>query len=282
MIIVLIGPSGSGKTTMAYKLRKELDGVIVSRDILRNQYASHQEYYNEDRTGIEKEINHTELVMIYDYLQKGKTVILDNTHLEMKYIERYKIFNVPIRFVVMETSLEQCIENQEKRERKVSSEIIKEQYEKFMKLTSKLETIETVKPISNLNYKPSIVIYDIDGTLALMGSRNPYDETTVEKDLTNLAVIDSIKNSNIIICSGRSETCRMQTERWLRANNIDYLHLLMRKEKDQRADWIVKEEMWRRIAQDYYISHMYDDRLQVVIRARQLGLNVFQVNWTNI
>ncbi len=48
-----------------------------------------------------------------------------------------------------------------------------------------------------------------------------------------------------------------------------------------RPDWIVKEEMWEKISKHNYIIGMYDDRLQVVRRARALSLKVFNVEYNN-
>ena len=49
-----------------------------------------------------------------------------------------------------------------------------------------------------------------------------------------------------------------------------------------RPDWVVKEEMWKNISKQYNIIAMYDDRLQVVRRARALGLKVFNVEYNNV
>ncbi len=72
-----------------------------------------------------------------------------------------------------------------------------------------------------------------------------------------------------------------KTEEWLDKNGIYCDRLIMRDKKDMRADWIIKEEIWRTIAKEYYIIGMYDDRNQVVRRARALGLKVFQVEYGN-
>ena len=48
-----------------------------------------------------------------------------------------------------------------------------------------------------------------------------------------------------------------------------------------RPDWVIKEEMWRDLATRYNIVGMFDDRLQVVRRARALGLKVFNVEYNN-
>ena len=46
-------------------------------------------------------------------------------------------------------------------------------------------------------------------------------------------------------------------------------------------DWVVKEEMWRDISKSYNIELIYEDRNQVVRRARALDLKVAQVKYGN-
>nr|DAI89454.1 MAG TPA: polynucleotide kinase [Caudoviricetes sp.] len=55
----------------------------------------------------------------------------------------------------------------------------------------------------------------------------------------------------------------------------------MRKEGDNRADYIIKRELWERISKDYYIKALIDDRSQVIRYARALGLKVFEVEYGN-
>ena len=85
----------------------------------------------------------------------------------------------------------------------------------------------------------------------------------------------------IIICTGRDGIAKFGTEKWLEDYEIPYEDLFMREQGDSRPDWVVKEEMWRKIAENYYIVGMFDDRLQVVRRARALGLKVFNVEYNN-
>ena len=124
-------------------------------------------------------------------------------------------------------------------------------------------------------------IFDIDGTLAIRGDRDPFDYTRVGDDTLNKAVDICLyhlgEDYNIIICSGREGICKAETEQWLHSNKIYYSELHMRKEGDYRADYIVKEEMWREIIKDNYIVGMFDDRLQVINHARKLGFTVFDV-----
>lgn len=144
-----------------------------------------------------------------------------------------------------------------------------------------------INKIFNNPSKPKAFIFDIDGTIALKGDRNPYDLSKVLEDKLNdcvakclLSIYRDPNNYEIIICSGRQGTqeCEELTIKWLEENGIEYSFLMMRQEGDMRADYVVKEEMWRKICEDFYVVAMFDDRNQVVNHARKLGFNVFQVN----
>lgn len=131
---------------------------------------------------------------------------------------------------------------------------------------------------------PDCYIFDIDGTLAIMGDRGPYEWTRVEVDTPNLPVCmlwEPLRKSSdrIFIFSGRDSICRDQTERWLRLNNITYYDgLFMRPESDQRKDSIIKQELYEANIKDKYnVLGIFDDRNQVVDMWRSLGLPCFQV-----
>ena len=45
--------------------------------------------------------------------------------------------------------------------------------------------------------------------------------------------------------------------------------------KDNRPEWVVKEEFLREVSNDYNIIGVYDNNFKSVVRARALGLNVY-------
>lgn len=129
------------------------------------------------------------------------------------------------------------------------------------------------------------IIVDIDGTLAHMGSRNPYDESKVLEDEPDLEVIRSVlaevnyHNRKVIIMSGRHETCAKDTRQWLHENGVPFEHIFMRAEHDSRPDDVVKYELYMKYVAPYYnVVKVYDDRDQVVRMWRKLlNLKVFAV-----
>lgn len=147
---------------------------------------------------------------------------------------------------------------------------------------------------------PKCIIVDIDGTLALINGRSPYDDTLIHSDKPNTYVVDLVRRfrllynlenmepfeekvNEIILMSGRVEKCRLQTEQWLDSQNITYDQLYMRKTGDYRQDAIVKKELYEQhIKNNYYVEAWFDDRDQVVKMVREeLGLLCCQVYYGN-
>ncbi|GLI41526.1 acid phosphatase class B [Glycomyces algeriensis] len=131
---------------------------------------------------------------------------------------------------------------------------------------------------------PNAAIVDIDGTVALMGSRDPYDETTVIHDAPNypivrLVTVVAMAGHSLVFVSGRTEACREDTETWL-ARRFPFPHsgLHMRAIGDKRRDAEVKTEIYRtHIEGRYNVRWVFDDRNQTVAAWRALGLTCLQV-----
>lgn len=139
--------------------------------------------------------------------------------------------------------------------------------------------------LQNYPRDPSLldcILVDLDGTLALIKDRNPYDASTCENDEVNQAVAKVIKGVameyKVFFMSGRSDKYREQTERWLANNALQFGPVYMRKEGDFRKDSIVKKELFdEHIRGKYNVSFVMDDRTQIVKLWRELGIICFQV-----
>ena len=296
-LTITVGISGSGKSTWAHdQWQMNPEGtIIVNRDKIRELLFGYTErsatsYYSRtDLSKREKQVTRFEDTLINEGLQDGKHVIVDATHLKRSYLTRFAYWNVPTEIKLFEVSIYIAVRNDLRRLRRVGKDIIKAQIGRFDQLKKDLEKNPidfTPKEFSNpLSNKPDCILVDIDGTLAHMNGRSPYDWKRVGEDIKDhsVAVVsnDLEYRNKIIICTGRDESCLEETKKWLRMKGIFYDEMIMRKAGDQRADWIVKEEMWRKIAEDNYILGMIDDRQQVVRRARSLGLKVFNVEYNN-
>ena len=143
---------------------------------------------------------------------------------------------------------------------------------------------------------PEAIICDIDGTLAHMTGRSPYDYTRVMEDTPDYTILQMLhdykKATNhrckVLIVSGRDHTCRQDTLKWLNYHSVPYDELLMRDadKKDARGnkipDYVVKYEIYNKhIRGVFNIDYVLDDRNQVVWMWRKLGLKCLQVQEGN-
>lgn len=136
--------------------------------------------------------------------------------------------------------------------------------------------------------KPVAIIVDIDGTLAHSTGRDWWDFERVGEDRVDRGVrfitTKLFPHVRIFLVTGRDDTCREQTEKWLLDNTISYDHLLMRDPSlkdghgNKLADHIVKEDIYRcAIEPRCDVLFVLDDRDSVVDMWRRIGLPCYQV-----
>ena len=144
--------------------------------------------------------------------------------------------------------------------------------------------------------KKTTVIFDLDGTLALVDKRREiakkpngkinfdifYDPQYIELDEPNSFVIELAKmykrdGYGIVIVSGRSDRTKEATERWLEKYGILYDRMIMRKRKNFTPDNELKERWLEKYLDRDDIRVVVDDRQRVVDMWRRNGLDVFQV-----
>lgn len=146
--------------------------------------------------------------------------------------------------------------------------------------------------------KPKAIIFDIDGTTAIRDTgpdgRGPFDWDRVGEDTVNEPVMHVAKmlafaatathnvntpddRTDILLFSGRDERARYPTVLWLDEHfGHEYL-LYMRREKDNRPDYQVKQEMLEGAQQFWDVVAVFDDRNQVVDMWRSNGITCMQV-----
>ena len=156
--------------------------------------------------------------------------------------------------------------------------------------SSHITAIQTIADLAEADFEvkdfdvPPAIVCDLDGTLALHTARGPFELGKVYTDNVNAPVLACIREMQrrgykIIFASGREDSCRDETVRWLKDKcDMTSVVLYMRKTGDNRKDSLVKEEIYKNdILPEYYVSFVLDDRQQVVDALRELGLTVFQV-----
>lgn len=294
-IIATVGISCSGKSTWAHKEweKDPLNTVVIERDNIRNLLFGFDDnnissyYERKDINKLEKEVTKYQNTLIYDSLEQGKTVILSNTHLNRKRdLESLKYWNVPVEIKVFSITLKEALTRDMGRVRQVGDKVITKQYNRFVNLYKDLEKnpidFEVITPFVHDTGKAVCTLLDLDGSVALKCDRDIYDGSKCHMDYLIEPVYNAIKNvENLIICTGRDDRFEEETLMWLDKHNIQYKEFHMRKYPDMRADWKVKQDMWEDISKRYNIDLLYDDRNQVVMRARALGLKVAHVEFGN-
>ncbi|MBD2189146.1 phosphatase domain-containing protein [Pseudanabaena mucicola] len=278
MLIVYftIGLPASGKSTWAKKRVDKSPNAIkrVSQGeisvMLDNSYASK---HNEQFALAVQDL------IIKESLINGKHVIVDNLNLDAKHELRVRelIQDLAVLEVVdfRDVPLETCIKRDLQRPNSVGEKVIRKLYDQF------IAAPRATKPI----YKPELtdaIICDLDGTLALIVDRSPYDGSRCEGDMVNEPVRSILQNSGkkILLVSGREDQYKPQTLAWLRKHQIDFEGLYMRRSGDTRKDSIVKREIYDQFILDQYnVAFVLDDRDQVVRVWRDLGLTCLQVEY---
>ena len=136
-------------------------------------------------------------------------------------------------------------------------------------------------------------ICDIDGTVADLTHRLHWIRTKpknwdafkagVSNDEPIWSVIRTVQDLQasgcvMIMCSGRNESQRKETEDWLEEVGLHPVRLYMRKDGDYRGDDIVKEELLNQIIKDGFNPELcFDDRDRVVAMWRKRNLECIQV-----
>jgi beta-phosphoglucomutase-like phosphatase (HAD superfamily) len=141
-----------------------------------------------------------------------------------------------------------------------------------------------------------IVIFDLDGTIALIDHRRHFVEGKGSKatdeewrcffaacvdDKPNTPVIETLRALRaqgycIIILSGRSDEVDKETKTWLMDNEVPYDELHMRPEGNYEPDQIWKARFLRKFDPETILC-VFDDRQKVVDMWRSKGITCFQV-----
>lgn len=279
-IVILKGLPASGKTSWAMEKIKTGNYFRVSKDVLRDEMLGGYTVRKE------RMVIKLRNLLIKEGIALGKNVIIDDTNLNpihenaIRRLGEELGVKVEVNDEFLEVSPEVCIERDLKRQKSVGASVIWEMYDKWVAPQPEKLLDENWK-------KKRCVIFDVDGTLAHMTNRTPYEFNKVMSDkpdsLLSL-VVDSLHETvgrdylDIIILSGRSEDCRKETEEWLDQNMIPYEHLYMRASRDKRDDVTVKRELYEQyIEPNYGVLGVFDDRPKVARMWRKLGLKVAQM-----
>jgi predicted kinase len=299
-LLILIGCPSSGKTTFRISfLKQNKDYVAVSRDDFR--YMLRNEGWLE--RSMENIITDQVHKLIHDLLRDGKSVIVDATNVNEKYLNDYNQFlkafpHIHLEYKVFDVPFEELLRRDAARERSVGRAVI----EKMVTTFEELKRSKSFKIAMDLQNKGSVVqnerlqkciIVDLDGTVALFDEsgphyRSPYDASRCDEvDYLSEPVAMAIRGFVLqgvecIFVSGREDKFEAQTSRFLAKHfsDINYSLFMRSSEREKGVDdRIIKERIFREhILPYYYTVACIDDRLKVLRMWHSLGLFTFNVN----
>lgn len=312
-IFLLRGLPASTKSTFAKELLKKEPNRFkrVNRDDLRLMFDDG--VYDKNK---EEFIRQVQDALIRSSLKAGFDVIVDNTHLVPMTVKKLhklaeSVGDVKVIEKCFNVSVDECLRRNALREGKArvpDKVIIDMAHGAGLDKGRKLEDKESYYPPVFVKQEyvhdeslPKAILCDLDGTLAIMGDRSPYDASQCDvKDMPNWPVINCVKamyhtGHNIVFMSGREDKDRAPTVRFIEkyvtepcesnCHTVDKAEqpipyeLYMRPTGDQRKDSLVKGELFEQhVAMKYNVQFILDDRQQVVDFWRnELGLITFQV-----
>lgn len=287
-VIILRGLPASGKSTLAKTLVAENKGMYkrLNKDELRAMLdSSHHTTHNE------KFVERVRDLMLIEALKDGKHVIIDDTNLSDRPVERIRNLvqkyckdtgdQVQVDVRTIEASLEECIDRDRQRAQPVGREVILRMHRQHVLGDERGPHYQAQDATL-----PKAVICDLDGTLAIIRGRSPFDGMACGSDLLNEPIARLLRlyhasGVQVLLMSGRQEEAQEATREWLQRHEIPYDALIMRKTGDARKDSIVKKELYEaHVRGQFHIEVVLDDRNQVVDLWRlELGLPCLQVNY---
>ena len=272
-LYMMKGLPASGKTTAAKQLLAQHgngNAHRVNKDDLRAMLDDGK-WSKENEQFVLSLRDH----IVRETLKGGKCVIVDDTNLAPKHEARLRQLAKEngAGFEIIDFTkipVEVCIERDRKRQNYVGEKVIRGMYEQFL--------APKVEPPPHDTALPDCIIVDVDGTIAEMNGRGPFEWDRVNEDKPRQVVIETVDalawdvRGSLIFLSGRDEVCREKTEGWLRGRFAWRHELLMRPAGDMRKDCIVKRELYENhIKGKYNVVAIFDDRPQVIRMWRGLG-----------
>ena len=297
-LIVTRGLPASGKSTWAkaWVAEDPKNRVRVNRDDLRHMMFG---FYWGDGVN-EDAVSAAEEAMVKAALAKGQSVVVDATHLKASYVKRWaRIHPVTVQEFCVDPEV--CIERDFGRrvsgERGVGSKVILGMAKRYRIGPDGALPAVNLSDVQEAETKPYVpgaakaYSFDVDGTLARMVSRGPYDTSKYADDVADRSVSelmwslqdgerDRVDAAAFLILSGRSEEFKPVLIEWLAGWGLEIPeeNIFMRPKGDMRNDAIIKSELVdKHISGVYDVIMHFDDRDRVVNALRRKGMKVAQV-----
>jgi len=296
-IIMTVGAPASGKSTWSKQMiaKEPLDWIRINNDDIRAMFNN--SVFSAD---YEKIITSARTLLIKEALRKNKNIVIDNVNSNKRhYDEVVKLVKASgKKAFIMEkpfyTDIDELISRDKQRDKSVGEEVIRKFYNSLGKKDFKFynprqEMIDQI-PIEKViqdKTLPKAIIVDLDGTIAEISHRNPYDASKCLDDGVNEHVLKTVllyRNSGtkVIFLSGRDSAFRALTLEWLNTYVSGDFELFMRPQGNVEKDSIIKRNIFNQEIKDkYFVELVMDDRHQVCELWYELGLPLMRVGDPN-
>lgn len=272
-----VGLPASGKSSLARQMVAESGGslVAISKDELR--------LHPDAPAGRKRErwVVEMQNAFIRQSLASGLSVVVHDTNFNPVHHRRFESLAAEFgadleRIDLTHVDVQECIRRDAARPEHVGESVIMGMWQKYCYSA----------PVSHPDPQlPSAVLVDVDGTLARMTKRSPYDWARVGEDVPVPHVVELVRDlaaagSTVVFMSGRDGSCRDATRAWLNEHVGVDGPLFMRAPGDSRPDSVVKAELFdAHVRGVYRVRFVLDDRNSVVFMWRSLGVPVLQVEY---
>lgn len=280
--IITVGIPASGKTTKYKDYPNIINRDDAREHLFGNYYSGGYKFTNHK----EKQVTEHCWSKIVDCGESDEDIVITDTNLNKarrdNLINNLESIGYTVELDVIECSYELAVKRDLSRQKTVGSDVIWRFYKQWHEQFG-------IKSVDRDITLPDCYIFDIDGTLALMDDRSPFEWDKVSSDTLNKPVIDifnliSNTGKKIFIFSGRDSICFKDTEAWLWDNyiinksNWDNVDLYMRPEDNHDKDFNIKLEMFNEYVKgNYNVAGVFDDRPQVCRLWNLLGVPLFKV-----
>ncbi len=285
------GIPASGKTTAALEwvAADPENRVRVNRDDIR--FMTFGKYWGVDENHVTRVQNN----LLITHFKAGRDIVLDNTNLKATdvkaTVQLATKWGYGTEFRDFRIDRHEALVRDSRREKQVGEAVINSFFDRY----TRSGNLPPVRPewfvkapefpkhewVAGL---PRAIIVDIDGTLAHMNDRGPYDDHKAHTDLLDSVVFELVELHHamgdlVIVMSGRDAGRSAEvTHRWLSHYRVPMDALHMRPAGDKRNDAIVKNELFEKhVAGKYNVRFALDDRDRVVAMWRAKGIKCLQV-----
>ena len=218
-LFMLVGLPASGKSTCGKRLAESEDALIVSSDEVRKELLGNEN----DQTNNEDVFKEVENRIIKGL--KERNVIYDATNISFKkrlnFLQRIK--NAEKIAIIIATPYDECIERNNKRERKVPEDVIKRMYYNFY-IPQYYEGFDEIRIYFNTDR--IYWTYDLLKKLDKVSQDNPHHTLTIGKHCRKTAILlnDDMSIVGLLHDIGKAETKTFMNTKGIKTEIAHYYH----------------------------------------------------------